>query len=57
VAARIASYARAGEVLASDQAVTAAGALPSGLRVEEIGPVELKGVSRLLVLKRVGREG
>jgi adenylate cyclase len=57
VAARIASYARAGEVLASDQAVAAAGALPSGLRVEEIGAVELKGVSRLLVLKRVGREG
>lgn len=55
VAARIASYARAGEVLASEQAVDAAGELPRSLRIEELGPVDLKGVSRKLVLDRIAR--
>jgi adenylate cyclase len=54
VAARIASYARAGEVLASEQAVDAAGELPRSLhrRTRACRP---KGVSRHLVLSRIAR--
>jgi adenylate cyclase len=55
VAARIASFARAGQVLASDRAVQAADGLPPGTRSTEIGPVELKGVSRPITLQRIGR--
>jgi adenylate cyclase len=55
VAARIAGYARSGEVLASAEATVAARDLPGSLRLEEIGPVDLKGVSCPLVLSRVER--
>jgi adenylate cyclase len=55
VAARIAAHARAGEVLASDRAVQTAGDLPAGIRVTDIGPVELKGVSRPVPLRRIER--
>jgi class 3 adenylate cyclase len=44
LAARIADYARQGEVLVSDVVVDAAVDTP-GLRFDEIGPVELKGMS------------
>jgi adenylate cyclase len=44
VAARIADYARPGEVLVSQAVVDASVAAP-GLAFREIGPVELKGVS------------
>jgi adenylate cyclase len=53
VAARIADYARQGEVLVSQEVVEAAG--EAGITFEEIGPVELKGVSgaiRLHVARR-----
>jgi len=43
IAARIAEYARPGEVLASREVVDAAGGTP--VTFTEIGPVELKGVS------------
>jgi adenylate cyclase len=55
VAARIATYARAGEVLASERAVAAAGTLPGGIRSSEIGPVELKGLTRPVDLRRIER--
>ncbi len=55
VAARIAAYAKAGEVLASDRAVRAAEGLPSGITCAEIGAVDLKGVSRPVDLRRVER--
>jgi adenylate cyclase len=42
VAARIAEYARPGEVVVSQEVVDAAG--ESGVTFTEIGPVELKGV-------------
>jgi adenylate cyclase len=44
VAARIADYARRGEVLVSDEVVAGSGELP-GVRFDPIGPVELKGLS------------
>jgi adenylate cyclase len=53
VAARIAAYARAGEVLASDRAVRAVEPLPDGITWTEIGPVDLKGVSRAVDLVRI----
>jgi adenylate cyclase len=43
VAARIADYARPGEVLVSQEVVEAAAGKP--VEFSEIGPVELKGVS------------
>ena len=43
LAARIADYARPGEVLVSQSVVDAAGEVPAAF--SEIGPVELKGVS------------
>ena len=49
VAARIADYARRGEVLVSDQVVAAAGEL-EGIRFELIGPVELKGLTEAVSL-------
>jgi len=54
VAARIAGRAGPGEVLASEDAVRAAG--PSGgIRFEPIGAAELKGVSRPVPLFRAIR--
>jgi adenylate cyclase len=53
IAARIAEYARPGEILASQEVVDAAQGTSLGFR--EIGPVELKGVSdtlRLYVVRR-----
>lgn len=44
VAARIADYARQGEVLVSDDVVGAAADL-AGVRFDAIGPVELKGLT------------
>jgi len=49
VAARIADYARRGEVLVSDDVVAASGQLP-GVRFEPIGPVELKGLTEAVSL-------
>jgi adenylate cyclase len=54
LASRIAAYARAGEVLATDRAVAAA-ELPPGIRWAELGDVELKGVSRPVSLVRIER--
>jgi adenylate cyclase len=48
VAARIADYARRGEVLVSDE-VVAASDVP-GIRFDPIGPVELKGLSEAVSL-------
>jgi adenylate cyclase len=53
VAARIAAQAGPGEVLVSDDVVSVAS--EDGLRFERIGPVDLKGLSRPVVLHRVGR--
>jgi class 3 adenylate cyclase len=50
VAARIADYARQGEVLVSDD-VVAASAGVDGIRFEAIGPVELKGVTEAIPLQ------
>jgi adenylate cyclase len=47
-AARIAAYARAGEVVVSDEVVAAAGS--AALSFTEIGPVELKGLAEPLHL-------
>ncbi len=55
VAARIAAYAGAGQVLVSD-AVLQAGETP-GCRFEPIGPVELKGVANPVPLHAVHRAG
>jgi class 3 adenylate cyclase len=55
VAARIADYARQGEVLVSHEVVEASG--EAGLAFAEIGPVELKGLSdavRLYVARPAG---
>jgi adenylate cyclase len=49
IAARIADYARRGEVLVSDDVVRAAGEV-SGVRFEAIGPVELKGLTEAVPL-------
>ena len=53
VASRIAEYARPGEVLVSEAVVQAAGA--SGLAFDDIGNVELKGVSRVVRLAAARR--
>jgi len=52
MAARIAEYARPGEVLVSDAVVDASAerAASLGLSFAEIGPVDLKGVSGGVVL-------
>jgi adenylate cyclase len=49
VAARIADYARRGEVLVSDDVVATSGELP-GIHFELIGPVELKGLTEAVTL-------
>jgi adenylate cyclase len=53
VAARIAAQAGPGEVLVSDDVVTLASG--DGLRYERVGPVELKGLSKPVVLHRVSK--
>jgi class 3 adenylate cyclase len=56
IAARIAEYARSGEVLVSREVVDAAAGTP--VTFTEIGPVELKGVSgppRLYTARRAAR--
>jgi adenylate cyclase len=45
LAARIAEYARPGEVLVTQEVVDEASASRAGCRFTEIGPVELKGIS------------
>ena len=55
IAARIAEYARPGEVLVSQEVVDAAQGTP--VTFAEIGPVELKGVSGTLTLHRASRAG
>jgi adenylate cyclase len=55
VAARIAEYARPGEVLVSQEVVDASGEAP--VTFTSIGTVELKGVSDALQLHRVARGG
>jgi adenylate cyclase len=54
VAARIAEYARPGEVLVTEQVMDAADG--TSVTFTEIGPVELKGVSGALRLHRAGRD-
>jgi adenylate cyclase len=54
LAARIADYARPGEVVVSEEVVEAADGAP--VSFEEIGPVELKGVSAALVLHTAHRD-
>jgi adenylate cyclase len=54
LAARIAEYARPGEVLVSQEVVDAAGAAP--VSFVEIGPVELKGVAGTLRLHTARRD-
>ena len=53
LAARISSYAGAGQVVVSDE--TATRAAGPGLRFEPLGPVELKGVAQPLPLYRASR--
>jgi adenylate cyclase len=52
-AARIADYARQGEVLVSQEVVDASGSI--GVEFTEIGPVELKGLAGALRLHVAGR--
>ena len=54
VAARIAEYARPGEVLVTQDVVDAANG--TSITFTEIGPVELKGVSGTLRLHTAGRD-
>ena len=56
VAARIAGYARTGEVLASERAMAAANDLPAWILTTEVGPVDLKGVSKPVVLRKLERD-
>jgi adenylate cyclase len=55
LAARIADYARPGEVVVSQEVVEAADGAP--VSFEEIGPVELKGVTGALRLHTARRDG
>ena len=55
IAARIAEYARPGEVLVTQEVVDATDL--DGVGVTDIGPIELKGVSQLLNLHSVRRLG
>ncbi len=55
IAARIADYARPGEVLVSQEVVDASGG--SELTFREIGPVDLKGVSGAMRLHAASRPG
>jgi class 3 adenylate cyclase len=54
LAARIADYARPGEVLVTESVVE--GSTPPGVRFAEIGPVELKGISEAVGLWAARRE-
>ena len=54
VAARIAGYARPGEVLVSQEVVDASEEMP--LSFTEIGPVDLKGISGSLQLHTAHRK-
>jgi class 3 adenylate cyclase len=53
IAARIASTAGPGDVLVGESIVQASA--PKGVRFEEIGPVELKGVRRPVMISRAVR--
>lgn len=53
LASRIASYAEAGQVLASDE--TLGHSSDRGLRFASLGPVRLKGISRPVTLHRAAR--
>ncbi len=53
IAARIASTAGPGEVLVGESVVHLGA--PEGVRFEEIGPVELKGVRRPVMISRAVR--
>jgi adenylate cyclase len=53
LAARIAGRAEANEVLASEDVVAA---VPDGVAFEEIGPVELRGISRPVTIYRAERQ-
>jgi adenylate cyclase len=55
VAARIADYARPGEVLVSDEAKERAGV--GGVKFEPIGPVTLKGLKDEVTLHSATRSG
>ena len=55
VAARIADYARPGEVIVSQEVVDASGGADVAFR--EIGPVELKGVAGAMRLYAASRSG
>ncbi len=55
VAARIAEYARPGEVLVSQEVVDASG--PAEVAFREVGPVELKGVAGAMRLHAASRAG
>lgn len=55
MAARIAEYARPGEVLVTQEVVDASA--DSGVRFTEIGPVELKGISGPVALHAAHRAG
>jgi class 3 adenylate cyclase len=55
IAARIAQYARPGEVVVSQEVVDVADGIP--VAFTEIGPVELKGVSGMLRLHTARRDG
>jgi adenylate cyclase len=55
VAARIAEYARPGEVLVSQEVVDASEGIP--VAFSEIGPVELKGVSGQVQLHTARPDG
>ena len=54
IASRIATQAEPGQVLVSDDVVAAA--RPDGVRFQEVGPVELKGVASPVVLHRAVRD-
>ena len=56
LAARITDYARPGEVLVSDEVVTASNA-PQGVRYRPIGSIELKGVATPVTLHTAVRTG
>ena len=55
VASRIADYARAGEVIVSQEVVDASAGAPVVFR--EVGTVELKGVSGAMLLLVAARPG
>lgn len=54
LASRIASHARGGQVLASDETVDRC--LDTGVRFERVGPVSLKGLTRPMMLHRAVRD-